>query len=77
MVVPAGVEATRMGTTTVSAATLADTQDLETILHPTPTGMTTLGLEHEVDRSLHSYVHTRVPVLCFHIPVFLCSIRML
>ncbi|KAL8730821.1 MAG: hypothetical protein Q9181_004525 [Wetmoreana brouardii] len=49
-VAPVGVEQAeviRMGTTAVPAATLADIQDLETILHPIPTGMTALGLEHE------------------------------
>lgn len=34
-----------MGTMTIIAATQVDIQDLETILQPTPTGMTILGLE--------------------------------
>lgn len=34
-----------MGTMTITAATQVDIQDLETILQPTPTGMTILGLE--------------------------------
>lgn len=55
-VVLAAAEATRMGTTTAPAGTLADTQDLETTLHPTPMGMATLGLEHEVHGFLYSSV---------------------
>lgn len=33
------------GTMTATAATQVDIQELETILQPTPTGMTILGLE--------------------------------
>lgn len=58
-----------MGTTTAPAATLADTQDLETTLHPTPMGMATLGLEHEVLGFSFSSVHTRAAVSCFLFPV--------
>lgn len=60
------VEVTQMGTTTVPAATLVDTQDLETTLHPIPTGMRTSGLEHEVYGPSHSSSYTRAAVLCFH-----------
>lgn len=38
-------EAIQMGTTAVPAAILAGILDLETILHPTPTGMNALGLD--------------------------------
>lgn len=38
------VEDILMGTMTITAATQVDIQDLETILQPTPTGMTILGL---------------------------------
>lgn len=34
-----------MGTMIITAAIQVDIQDLETILQPTPTGMTILGLE--------------------------------
>ena len=46
---------TQMGMTVVPAAISADTQALETILHPIPTGMITLGLEkHESSWFLES-----------------------
>ncbi len=45
-------------------ATLADIRDLETILHPIPTGMTTLGLVHEVYVCLYRLVLTIVPPAC-------------
>ena len=42
-----------MGTVTVQAATLANIQELETILQPIPPGMNTSGLVHEVYVDLH------------------------
>ncbi|KAL9597347.1 MAG: hypothetical protein Q9219_005213 [cf. Caloplaca sp. 3 TL-2023] len=52
--VAAEQEDTRMGTTTATAATLADIQDLGTTQHPMPMGMRPLGLEHEVHDLSHS-----------------------
>lgn len=65
MVDPVVEEVTLMGTIITPVAilaTLADIRDLETILHPIPTGMTTLGLEHEVYVCLNRLVLTLVPV---------------
>lgn len=60
--------ANRTGTITIQAITLAATQaalmELKTMQNPTPTGMTTLGLENEVPvprPSLRSkFVHSHV-----------------
>ena len=63
----------RMGTTIIPVATLADIQDLETIQHPTPTGMPALGLEHEVHGFSHSSVHVSALVLEFLSPILYLS----
>jgi len=62
--------ANRTGTITIQATILAATQaalmELKTIQNPTPTGMTTLGLENEVPVPMPSLRSNLVDSHMFH-----------